>query len=210
MSIRTQQHERSLVLIKPDAVQRGLVGEIITRFEKKGLKIVAIKMTVPTKRMAASHYGWSEEEKRSSGERTLAGYSEKGLEPPFGGDPIKIAENTMRKLVEYMVAGPIVAMVIEGAHAIEHVRKVRGGTNPLTADIGSITADLSIDSYFVSDDEDRAVRNLVHASGNVAEAEREIHIWFDEKEIVDYELAIEKILYSKEWEKERENLVKSK
>lgn len=208
--IKTKSHERSLVLIKPDAVQRALVGEIIARFEKKGLKITAMKMVVPTSAQASDHYGWSEEEKRGSGERTIAGYKEKGLEPPFGGDPIKIAENTMRKLVEYLVAGPVVAMVIEGAHAIAHVRKIRGATNPLMADIGSITADLSIDSYFISDEVDRAIRNLVHASGNPEEAEREIKIWFKESEIADYDLAIEKILYAKEWEAARNDLIKGK
>lgn len=207
--MRTHYHERSLVLLKPDTIQRGLVGEIISRFERKGLKIVAMKMVLPTKKLASTHYGWSEEEKRGSGERTLAGYKEKGIEPPFGGDPIKIAENTMRKLVSYLTAGPVVAMVIEGAHAIENVRKIRGGTNPLMADIGSITADLSIDSYFVSDDVDRAVRNLVHASGNQNEAEREIKLWFDADEIVDYDLAIEKILYDKDWEKTREKLTEA-
>lgn len=209
MSIKTHQHERSLVILKPDSVQRGLIGEIIGRFERKGLKIIAMKMVQPTRKMAAEHYDWSETEKIASGERTLTGYREKGLKPPFDGDPIKIAENTMRKLVSYISAGPVVAMVIEGAHAIDNVRKIRGGTNPVMADIGSITADLSIDSYFVSDDADRAIRNLVHASGNVGEAEREIKLWFKESEIVDYDLAIEKILYSTDWEKEREELTKA-
>ena len=92
------------------------------------------------------------------------------------------------------------AMVIEGAHAIAHVRKIRGGVNPLNADMGTITADLTIDSYFIADESQRAVRNLVHASGNVEEAENEIKIWFGEKDIFDYDLAIEKILYSKDWE----------
>jgi len=170
---------------------------------------VAMKMVWPTKKLTSEHYGWSEEEKRASGERTLAGYKEKGLDAPLGGDPIKIAENTMRKLVSYLSAGPVIAIVIEGAHAIENVRKIRGGTNPLTADIGSITADLTIDSYFVSDDADRAVRNLVHASGNTGEAEREIKLWFDTNEIHDYDLAIEKILYDKDWEKTREKLVEA-
>ncbi len=210
MSIKTHHHERTLILLKPDTVQRGLIGEIISRFERKGLKIIAMKMIQPTEKMAADHYDWSEQEKRESGERTLLGYSEKGIDPPYGGDPIKIAENTMRKLVSYLSTGPVIALVIEGAHAIAHVRKVRGGTNPLTADAGTITADLSIDSYFVSDDADRAVRNLVHASGNTNEAEREINLWFKENEIFDYDLAIEKILYSKEWESEREELTKAK
>jgi len=207
--MKTHQHERSLVILKPDTIQRGLVGEIFSRFERKGLKMIAIKMVWPTKKLASEHYGWSEEEKRASGERTLAGYKEKNLKPPFGGDPIKIAENTMRKLVSYLSAGPVVVMVIEGAHAIENVRKIRGGTNPLTADIGSITADLTIDSYFVSDEADRAIRNLVHASGNTGEAEREIKLWFDDGEIYDYDLAIEKILYDKDWEDTREELVEA-
>lgn len=207
MSFKTSQHERTLVLIKPDGVQRGLIGEVITRFEKKGLKIIAMKMVLPSKKMAGEHYNWSHEEKLGSGNRTIEGYKEKGIEPPFGGDPIKIAENTMRKLVDYLSAGPVVAMVIEGAHAIAHVRKVRGGTNPLMADAGTITADLAIDSYFISDEVDRATRNLVHASGNTQESEREIKLWFKESEITDYDLAIEKILYSKEWESEREALV---
>jgi nucleoside-diphosphate kinase len=206
---KTHYHERTLVLIKPDAVQRALIGEILARFERKGLKIVAMKMVWPTKQLAKEHYGWSEKEKRESGERTIQGYQEKGMEPPLGGDPIKIAENTMRKLVSYISAGPVVALVIEGAHAIANVRKIRGGTNPTMADAGTITADYSIDSYFISDDADRAVRNLVHASGNSAEAEREIKLWFKENEIVDYDLAIEKILYDKEWEDAMKQLVKA-
>lgn len=207
MPYTTTHHERTLVLIKPDGVQRALVGEIISRFEKKGLKIIAMKMVQPSKKMAAEHYNWSEEEKLGSGNRTIQGYKEQGLELPFGGDPIKIAENTMRKLVDYLSAGPVIAMVIEGAHAIAHVRRVRGATNPLAAEMGTITADFAIDSYFISDEVDRATRNLVHASGNTEEAEREISLWFKENEICDYDLAIEKILYSKEWEAEREKLV---
>jgi nucleoside-diphosphate kinase len=197
--MKTGSHERTLILLKPDAVQRGIVGEILTRFEKKGLKFIAMKMVLPTREMAASHYDWSEAEKRASGERTIAGYKEKGETPP-SENPIEIAENTMRKLVSLMTAGPIIAIVIEGAHAIAHVRKIRGATNPLGADIGSITADLAMDSYFVADEADRAVRNLVHASGNPEEAQREINLWFKPEELFDYELAIEKILYSKDWE----------
>lgn len=123
-------------------------------------------------------------------------------------DPIKVAENTQRKLVTYLSTGPVVVAVIEGAHAIAHVRKVRGHTNPLTADVGTISADLGIDSYFIADETDRAIRNLVHASGNVGEAQREISLWFSEDEIFDYDLAIEKILYAKEWEQTRDDLVK--
>lgn len=200
MSYKTKSHERSLVLIKPDAVQRGLIGEVITRFEKKGLKISAMKMVWPTEEQARKHYDQPESAMIALGTKTLTTYAEKGLKHRFS-DPIEIARDIQKKLVRFMTTGPIVAMVIEGAHAIAHVRKIRGGTNPLTADVGTITADLTIDSYFIADDDERAIRNLVHASGTVEEAETEIKIWFKESELQDYDLAIEKVLYDKKWEK---------
>ena len=205
--MKTHHHERSLVVLKPDAIQRGLIGEIITRFEKKGLKIVAMKMVWPDKKLAKAHYDQPEEDMKALGEKTLASYAEKGEKHPFSDDPIKIAKDIHRKLHEYLTTGPVVAMVIEGAHAIAHVRKIRGGTNPLSADVGTITADFTIDSYFIADDTARAVRNLVHASGSVGEAEREIKLWFDSSDVHDYDLAIEKILYEKAWENVREKLI---
>lgn len=198
MPHKTKSHERTLVLIKPDAVQRSLIGEILTRFERKGLKIIGMKMVMPTEKMAAEHYFWSEEEKISSGNRTINAYESKGL--PITKTAIEYAEGTQKKLIKMMVAGPSIAIVIEGAHAIEHVRKVVGHGNPLQADVGSIRADYSMDSYIIADEADRAARNLVHASSSVGEAEREIKVWFKEEELVDYDLAIERILYSIDWE----------
>ncbi len=197
--MKTKLHERSLVLLKPDAVQRGLIGEVISRFERKGLKVTAVKMVWPTKEKAAKHYDLPEEAMKLLGDKTLASYAEKGVKH-WTDDPMVIARDIMKKLITYLAAGPIVAMVIEGAHAVAHVRKIRGATNPLAADMGTITADLTIDSYFMGDLQDRAIRNLVHASGNVEEAEHEIKLWFKEDEILDYELAIEQILYSNDWE----------
>lgn len=197
--MKTKLHERSLVLLKPDAVQRGLIGEIISRFEKKGLKITAMKMVWPSKEQSAKHYDLPKAAAMALGERTLATYAEKGQKHKFS-DPIQVAADIMKKLERYLSAGPIIAMVIEGAHAIAHIRKIRGGVNPLNADIGTITGDYSIDSYFMADLDERAVRTLVHASGSVEEAEHEISLWFKEGEIMDYESAIEKILYSKDWE----------
>lgn len=199
MSIRTKLHERSLVIIKPDGVQRGLMGEIISRFEKKGLKISAMKLVWPSREVAAKHYDQPESAMRLLGERTLATYAEKG-EKHWSNDPMEIARDIQKKLVNYLSCGPVLVMVIEGAHAITHVRKIRGATNPLGADIGTITADYTIDSYFISDLDGRAIRNLVHASGAVDEAENEIKIWFKEDEVLDYDMAIDKILYSMEWE----------
>ncbi len=175
------------------------MGEIISRFEKKGLKISAMKMVLPTREMAAKHYDQPESAMKLLGDRTLATYAEKG-EKHWSSDPMEIARDIQKKLVNYLSCGPVLVMVIEGAHAIAHVRKIRGNTNPLGADIGTITADYTTDSYFISDMDGRAIRNLVHASGNVDEAENEIKIWFKEDEILDYDMAIDKILYSMEWE----------
>jgi nucleoside-diphosphate kinase len=202
MSIRTKLHERSLVIIKPDGVQRGLMGEIVSRFEKKGLKISAMKMVLPSREIAAKHYDQPESAMKTLGERTLATYAEKG-EKHWSSDPMEIARDIQKKLVNYLSCGPVLVMVIEGAHAIAHVRKIRGNTNPLGADIGTITADYTTDSYFISDLDGRAIRNLVHASGTVDEAESEIKIWFKEDEILDYDMAIDKILYSVEWESKK-------
>jgi len=204
--MQTLLHERTLVLVKPDGVQRGLIGEILTRFEKKGLKIIAMRMVWPDESLAKNHYDMPESDKILLGERTLASYKEKGIE--YKKTPIEIAESVQKRLIQYLTTGPVVAMVIEGAHAIQNVRKIRGATNPLAADVGTITADYTIDSYFLSDPDERAIRNLVHASGSVEEANREIALWFKPTEIHDYELAIEKILYSKEWESARKELVK--
>lgn len=192
--MKTGSHQRTLVLLKPDSVQRGIMGEIITRFEKKGLKFVAMKMVLPTREQAEKHYFWSESEKQASGNRTIDAYQSKGLE--VSKSAIEYAEDTQRKLYKFITAGPIVAIVIEGAHAIDHVRKVVGSGNPLQADVGTIRADFTIDSYIIADEADRAARNLIHASSSVDEAEREIKVWFNEDEIVSYDLAIEKILYA--------------
>jgi nucleoside-diphosphate kinase len=199
--MKTGSHQRTLVLLKPDAVQRGIMGEIITRFEKKGLKFVAMKMVLPTRDQAEKHYFWSESEKLSSGNRTIDAYQSKGLE--VNKTAIEYAEDTQRKLYKFITAGPIVAIVIEGAHAIDHVRKVVGSGNPLQADVGTIRADFTIDSYIIADEADRAARNLIHASSSVDEAEREIKVWFKEEELVNYELAIEKILYAGDSEFEK-------
>jgi len=206
MGTKNKYFERSLVLIKPDGVQRGLIGEMISKFEKKGLKIVAMKMEWPTEEQAKKHYDQPEHAALALGEKSIAAYKEKGLE--INKTPLEIAADVQKKLVRYLTGGPVVAMIIEGAHAIAHVRKIRGGTNPLAADVGSITADYTVDSYFIADETARAVRNLVHASGSVEEANTEISIWFSKEEIFNYNLAIEQILYAVEWEDTFRELVK--
>ncbi|MCL4390043.1 MAG: nucleoside-diphosphate kinase [Patescibacteria group bacterium] len=191
--------EQTLVILKPDVVARGIMGEIITRFERKGLKIVAMKMVWPDEKLAGIHYDQPESAARLLGERTIASFRERGIE--MKETPLQIAKRIQSWLKSYLSAGPVLVMVIEGAHAVAQVRKMRGHTNPLQAEVGTITADYTVDSYFLADEDRRSVRTLVHASGTVEEAEHEIKIWFKPEEIFDYKRAQDEILYSVDWEK---------
>jgi nucleoside-diphosphate kinase len=188
------KEERTLVVIKPDGVQRSLVGEIIKRFEQVGLKLLAIKMLVPTEEHVEKHYTLDPEWRRVTGEKTIKGYKDKGLEPP-STDPFAITEIILSNLKRYVTSGPVIAMVWQGAHSVKIVRKLTGGTEPLTSDVGTIRGDYVLDSYQMGDVDGRAVRNLLHASGSVEEAEMEIKHWFSNGEIVDYRLIQEGILY---------------
>ena len=186
--------ERTLVLIKPDGVQRSLVGEVMGRFERMGLKFVALKMLVTNAEHVEKHYTLDPEWRRITGEKTIEGYRKKGIEPP-SEDPLEITDTILKGLVNYMTKGPIVAMVLEGAHVVQIVRKLVGGTEPLTSDVGTIRGDFVLDSYQMSDSDGRAVRNIVHASGSPEEAENEIKHWFSEEEVLSYNHIQEKILY---------------
>ncbi len=186
--------ERTLVVIKPDGVQRSLIGEIIKRFEQVGLKLVAIKMLVPEEDFVEKHYTLDPQWRQQTGEKTIKGYVEKGLEPP-SRDPLEISQKILENLKRYLTSGPVVAMTWEGAHAVKIVRKLVGGTEPLTSDVGTIRGDYVLDSYQMGDEDGRSVRNLVHASGSVEEAEKEIKHWFSENELIEYRLVQEQILY---------------
>ncbi len=186
--------EKTLVLIKPDAVQRTLIGEIIQRFERIGLKLAAMKMTVASGDHIEKHYTLDPEWRRKVGEKTIKNYKEKGQNPP-SEDPIEISQPVLEGLVKFMSAGPLIAMVWEGAHAVKIVRKLVGGTEPLASDVGTIRGDYVLDSYEMSDTDGRAIRNLVHASGSSEEAEMEINHWFSQNEIISYRLVQDEILY---------------
>ncbi len=191
------KEERTFVIAKPDAVQRGLVGEIIKRFEQVGLKMVATKMTVVTPEHVEQHYTLDPEWRRVTGEKTIEGYRKKGLTPP-SEDPLEITAAVLKGLKAYMTSGPIVCMVWEGAHAVKIVRKIVGATEPLSSDMGTIRGDYVLDSYQMADTDKRAVRNLIHASGSVKEAEDEMAHWFKPEEIIDYKLVQEQIVYAPE------------
>ena len=188
------KEERTLVVIKPDGVQRSLIGEIIKRFEQVGLKLSAVKMLVPEQDFIEKHYTLDPNWMRLTGEKTIKGYLDKGLEPP-SQDPLAISQKILDNLKKYVTSGPVIAMVWEGAHSVKIVRKLVGGTEPLTSDVGTIRGDYVLDSYQMGDVDNRSVRNLIHASGTVEEAETEISHWFSENEIYDYRLIQESILY---------------
>ena len=187
---------RTLVIIKPDGIQRSLMGEIIGRYERIGLKLIAMKMLVPTAEMIERHYTLDPLWRKITGEKSIKGYTDKGLKPPID-DPLEVTRILLEKLKRYMTSGPVIAMVWQGTHAVKIVRKLTGGTEPLTSDVGTIRGDYVLDSYQISDNDGRAIRNLVHASGSAKEAEDEIKYWFDDKEIIDYTLVQEQILYGK-------------
>lgn len=191
------KEERTLVLLKPDAIQRALMGEIISRYERLGLKLVGLKMIVPTEEQVEGHYTLDPNWRRVTGEKTISSYRSRGLPPP-SEDPFEITAKILKNLKKYLTAGPVIAMVWQGAHAVELVRKITGGTEPRTSQVGTIRGDFVVDSYVMSDADDRAVRNLIHASGAVVEAEMEIPHWFEKKELIDYKVTYEDILYEKE------------
>ncbi|MDP1620149.1 MAG: nucleoside-diphosphate kinase [Candidatus Moranbacteria bacterium] len=185
--------ERTFIILKPDAIQRSLMGEIISRIEKTGLKFTAIKMLVPKAEQCWTHYNKDDVWFQSKGERIVNGRKENGL--PVEKEAIEYGKDIIQQLVNFMTAGPVLAAVVEGNQAVGIVTKIVGSTEPLTADIGTIRGDLTVDSYDMAGIDERAVRNLIHCSDKPEEAAREIKIWFDESEIIKYRLAQEAILY---------------
>jgi nucleoside-diphosphate kinase len=188
--------ERSVVLVKPDGVKRGLVGEIVSRFEKAGLKIVAMKMVWIDKRFALKHYGYTDEWFENVGQRLKDFYKEQGYDP--GEEVLKMPNKEIGRMVQawnidYLTEGPVVAMILQAPGAVSIVRKIVGPTFPHGAPPGTIRGDYSFDSPALSNVKKRSVYNLIHASGKPEEAELEIQLWFKEGEIHNYK-RIEELL----------------
>lgn len=162
--------ENTLVLFKPDTVQRGLVGEILTRFERVGLKIVATKMIAPDKEHYYKHY------------------------EEIGQMITRRGEKAFDVTLEMMIQGPVIAMVFEGVEAVALVRKLVGPTEPKSAAPGTIRGDFSHMSFGYADDQDKGIPNLIHASGDPEEAAKEIAHWFTADELYTYEAANEKFV----------------
>lgn len=176
--------EQTLVLLKHDSILRGLVGEIIKRFENINLKICAIKMVNTEDEIAENHYQVTEEWANELGNKTRQAMKSKGIEVKETNK--EIAERVQNWNRKYLKEGPIIVLVLEGNHAIELVRKIIGNTETRQAPPGTIRGDFGHDSYLVADNEKRSIRNLIHASGSLKEAEREIALWFKKEEIHSY------------------------
>lgn len=159
--------ERTLIILKPDSVKRGIVGEILTRFERVGLKIVGAKMLQPT----AEHYYRHYED--------------------IGKMVSRRGKKTFEVTLEMMQEGPVLAMVLEGIEAVTLVRKMVGSTEPKSSPPGTIRGDYAHISFGYADKESIATPNIIHASGDEKEAEEEISHWFSESELFDYETVYE-------------------
>lgn len=191
--------EQTLAIIKGDGVQRGIVGELITRFERVGLKLKAMKMVWPNEDLINRHYDSNNKEwLENVGLKAIKGYAKRGIK--IEKDPIEIGLTVQKNLLRYFSTGPVVAIVLEGAHSVEIVRKLIGNTDPFSSAPGTIRGDYSMDSFQLADEEGRTIRNLIHASGTVEEAKKEIEIWFDPSELYNYIMPTDEVLYSKDWE----------
>ena len=189
--------EQTVVLIKPDGIKRGLVGEVIGRFEKAGLKIVALKMVWIDKQLATKHYGYNDEWFENVGKKVKEFYREHGFDA--GEEFNKLSNRQIGKLVQkwnvdYLTEGPVIAMLIEAPGGVEIVRKIVGLTSPQSAPPGTIRGDYSFDSPSLSNVKKRSIRNLIHASGTPKEAKLERQLWFKEDEIYSYKRAGEEII----------------
>lgn len=179
--------EYSVVLIKPDGMGKRLIGEIIGRFEKIGLNLIACKMVNVNADMAIKHYGggnstWFE----SVGKKLLEFYKENGKDPleEIGTmEPKEIGKLVQKWNVDYLTEGPVLAMIWQGPHVVQIIRKLIGHTYPELASPGTIRGDFSFESPLLANSKSRSIHNLIHASGSVDEAKFERELWFKEDEI---------------------------
>jgi nucleoside-diphosphate kinase len=186
--------EKTVVLIKPDGIARSLVGELISRFEKVGLKMVAMKMIWVEKDVVGKHYSDNEAYLTSIGTKTLANYEKYGVDPNESlgtKNPLEIGKKVRGMNMEFMSSGPVIAILLEAPGVIKIVRKIVGSTFPESAIPGTIRGDFSYDSAYMSNMNKRTTRNLVHASGNKEDAEFERKLWFKESEIYSYKTLAE-------------------
>jgi len=192
------RQEKTVVLIKPDGVKRGLVGEVINRIEKRGLKIIALEMFQANEQQIDSHYPQDEKWIKRIGEKTLSNYEKYGFsaqEELGTEDPLKIGKMVRGWLIDFMVSGPMVKMIVQGIHSIDMVRKIVGGSMPSQAEMGTIRGDFSVDDATAANKDQRAIHNIIHASETPEEAEHELGFWFAAEDVFDYKRAEEDIMF---------------
>ena len=183
------KEEQTYVMIKPDGIRKGLIGEIIKRFEQRDLKIVALEMSQPLYEQMDNHYPKKEEWITRLGEKTKATYEKYGYDlfADFGTDDTsKIGPEVRKWVIDFMMSAPVVKMIVQGVHAVDVVRKIAGDTMPYKADMGTLRGDFSIDSPALANKEKRAVMNIVHCSETPEEAAYEISHWFGDKKTFEY------------------------
>lgn len=187
--MQNPKEEITFLMVKPDGLKKGLVGEIIKRLEQRGLKIVRLEMDRPSEDAMLKHYPSDAAWLTRLGNKMLTNFEKYGYDAhtEMGTtDPQKIGEQIKGWLLDYMTSGPVVKMIVQGVHAIDMVRKIVGPTIPASAEMGTIRGDFSIDSPALAAKEKRAVMNLAHASETAEEAANEIKLWFGEGKIFDY------------------------
>jgi nucleoside-diphosphate kinase len=185
--------ERTFVIIKPDGVQRGLMGEIINRYERTGLKLIGIKFGILDEKKVWEHYNKDEAWFLKKGTKIVEDKKANNLS--VDKEAIEYGKDIIKQLVKFMTSGPTLSMVWEGNQAVAVVTKITGTTEPATSDVGTIRGDLTLDSYTIAAVDDRAVRNLIHCSESPVEAEREIALWLTEGELTAYRHLAEEMLY---------------
>jgi len=181
-------NEISVVLVKPDGVRRRLIGEIVSRFEKTGLEIIACKMVIVPEELAVKHYEVNEEWYENVGNKIINFYNKIGKDPEEDlgvSKPREIGEYVMKQNVNYLTEGPVIAMLWRGPHAIDVIRKKVGSTYPKEAAPGTIRGDFGYYSASLANQTNTPSYNLVHASGTPEEAEFERKLWFKEDEIYE-------------------------
>jgi len=185
--------EKTFVIVKPDGVQRSLVGEVIKRIERTGLKIVGLKMIMATEDQCWKHYNKDDAWFLRKGTKIVE--DRKANNMPVEKEALDYGKDIIGQLVKFMTSGPIVALVVEGNQSVGIVKKLVGGTEPATSDVGTIRGDFTVDTYNIATFDGRAVRNLIHCTDVPEEAEREINLWFTPQELLNYRLVAEQILY---------------
>jgi len=185
--------ERTFVIIKPDGVQRSLMGEILGRYERTGLKLIGLRFGVANEKKLWEHYNKDDEWFLKKGTKIAEDKKAAGL--PADKEPIEYGKDIIRQLVKFMTSGPVLMMAWEGNQAVAVVKKLTGSTEPATSDVGTIRGDYTVDSYAIAAVDDRAVRNLVHCSDNTDDAAREVALWFTEADLMKYAHLEERMLY---------------